>query len=51
MTCGLEFRIHNEAVSLVSTPLYSNGTQLIFLPTILMCGTLVLMRTFDILIS
>lgn len=47
MTCGLEFRIHNEAVSLISTPLYSNGTQLIFLPTILMCGTVVLMRSFD----
>lgn len=47
MTCGLEFRIHNEAVSLVSTPLYSNGTQLVFLPTILVCGTLILMRSFD----
>jgi long-chain acyl-CoA synthetase len=47
MTCGLEFRIHNEAVSLISTPLYSNGTQLVFLPTILVCGTLVLMRSFD----
>jgi long-chain acyl-CoA synthetase len=48
MTCGLEFRIHNETVSLISTPLYSNGTQLIFLPTILMCGTLVLMQSFDV---
>ncbi|MBN1570912.1 MAG: acyl--CoA ligase [Acidobacteria bacterium] len=47
MTCGLEFRVHNETVSLISTPLYANGTQLIFLPTILMCGTLVLMRSFD----
>lgn len=47
LSCGLEFRVHNEAVGLVSTPLYSNGTQLIFLPTVLMCGTLVLMRTFD----
>jgi long-chain acyl-CoA synthetase len=50
MTCGLEFRIHNETVSLVSTPLYSNGTQLIYLPTILMGGTLVLMRSFDPLV-
>jgi long-chain acyl-CoA synthetase len=48
MTCGLEFRVHNEAVSLISTPLYANGTQLIFLPTILMCGTLVLMRSFEV---
>ena len=47
MAYGLEFRIHNDAVSLVSTPLYSNGTQLVYLPTILMGGTLVLMRSFD----
>jgi long-chain acyl-CoA synthetase len=47
MTCGLEFRIHNETVSLISTPIYTNGTQLIFLPTILIGGTLVLMRSFD----
>jgi acyl-CoA synthetase (AMP-forming)/AMP-acid ligase II len=47
MTCGLEFRVHNETVSLVSTPLYTNGTQLVYLPTILMGGTLVLMRDFD----
>ena len=47
MTCGLEFRVHNEAVSLITTPLYANGTQLIFLPTILVGGTLVLMRSFD----
>jgi acyl-CoA synthetase (AMP-forming)/AMP-acid ligase II len=32
MTCGLEFRIHNEAISLISTPIYTNGTQLIYLP-------------------
>jgi len=47
MTCGLEFRVHNDAVSLVSTPIYSNGTQLIFLPTILTGGTVVLMGSFD----
>ncbi len=47
MSCGLEFRVHNEVISLVSTPLYSNGTQLIFLPTILTGGTLVLMHAFD----
>lgn len=47
MTCGLEFRIHNEAISLISTPLYSNGTQLIFLPTIMTGGTLVIMPSFD----
>jgi long-chain acyl-CoA synthetase len=47
MTCGLEFRVHNETISLVSTPIYANGTQLIYLPTILTGGTLVLMRSFD----
>lgn len=47
MTCGLEFRVHNQTISLVSTPLYTNGTQLIFLPTILVGGTMVLMRSFD----
>ena len=47
MTCGLEFRVHNDAISLISTPIYANGTQLIYLPTILLGGTLVLMRAFD----
>jgi long-chain acyl-CoA synthetase len=47
LTCGLEFRIHNETVSLISTPIYTNGTQLIYLPTIMIGGTLVLMRAFD----
>jgi long-chain acyl-CoA synthetase len=47
MTCGLEFRLHNESISLISTPIYTNGTQLIYLPTVLVGGTLVLMRSFD----
>jgi long-chain acyl-CoA synthetase len=47
MSCGLEFRVHNESISLVSTPFYTNGTQLIYLPTIITGGTLVLMRTFE----
>jgi long-chain acyl-CoA synthetase len=47
LTCGLEFRVHSEAVGIVSTPIYTNGTQLIYLPTILVGGTLVLMRAFD----
>jgi len=47
MTCGLEFRVHNEAVSLISTPVYTNGTQLIYLPTLLVGGTAVLMPSFD----
>ncbi len=47
LTCGLEFRIHNDTIGLVSTPIYANGTQLVFLPTILAGGTIVLMRAFD----
>jgi acyl-CoA synthetase (AMP-forming)/AMP-acid ligase II len=47
MTCGLEFRVHNEAVSLISTPIYTNGTQLIYLATLLVGGTIVLMSSFD----
>jgi long-chain acyl-CoA synthetase len=47
MTCGLEFRVHNDAVSLVSTPIYTNGTQLIYLPTMLAGGTVVLMSSFE----
>ena len=47
LTCGLEFRVHNETVSLISTPLYTNGTQLMYLPTILIGGTVVLMSSFD----
>ena len=47
LTCGLEFRIHNEAVTCITTPLYSNGTQLTFLPTILTGGQIVIMPSFD----
>jgi len=47
LTCGLEFRVHNETISLISTPLYTNGTQLMYLPTLLTGGTVVLMRSFD----
>jgi long-chain acyl-CoA synthetase len=47
LTCGLEFRVHNEAISLISTPMYTNGTQLLYLPTVVLGGTLALMRSFD----
>jgi long-chain acyl-CoA synthetase len=50
MTCAMEFRIHNDAISLISTPIYTNGTQLVYLPTLLIGGTLVLMRAFDPLV-
>lgn len=47
LTCGLEFRVHNETVACITTPLYSNGTQLMFLPTILTGGKIVIMPSFD----
>ena len=47
LTCGLEFRIHNEAICIITTPIYSNGTQLTLIPTIMMGGTLVIMPAFD----
>lgn len=46
-TLGLEFRVHNEAITLITTPFYTNGTQLLFLPTVLTCGTIVIMPKFD----
>lgn len=47
LTCGIEFRIHNETVTCITTPLYSNGTQLTFLPTVLTGGTVVILPSFD----
>ena len=47
LTCSIEFRIHNEAVTCIATPMYSNGTQLTFLPTVLTGGTVVIMPSFD----
>jgi acyl-CoA synthetase (AMP-forming)/AMP-acid ligase II len=47
LTCGLEFRIHNETVTCIATPLYSNGTQLTFLPTLLAGGTVTIMESFQ----
>jgi len=47
LTCGLEFRVHNETVACITTPLYSNGTQLLFLPTILTGGRIVIMPEFN----
>ncbi len=47
LTCGLEFRVHNETVACITTPLYSNGTQLMFLPAILTGGRIVIMPSFD----
>jgi long-chain acyl-CoA synthetase len=44
---GLQLRIDGTAVTLVTTPLYTNGTWMTLLPTLGMGGTTVLMRGFD----
>ena len=41
-----EFHINSNAVSIITTALYSNGTLLTFLPTLYMGGTIVLMADF-----
>jgi len=40
-------RIDSSAVSIITTSLYTNGTWLILLPTLLSGGTVLLMRQFD----
>jgi acyl-CoA synthetase (AMP-forming)/AMP-acid ligase II len=47
LTLGLEFRIHNESVTIITTPFYTSGTPLVFLPTFLVCGAVVIMPKFD----
>jgi acyl-CoA synthetase (AMP-forming)/AMP-acid ligase II len=44
---GLEFRFTAESVALVATPLYSNGTWLMFLPALITRAPLVIMGKFD----
>ena len=44
---GVEFRFTTESITLVTTPLYSNGTWIMFLPTLLVHGRLVIMPKFD----
>ena len=43
----VEFRVHNQSITVISTPFYTNGSQLLFLPTMLACGTIVIMPKFD----
>ena len=42
-----DFRIDSSSVSILTTPMYANGTWMTFLPTILTGGTLVIMPQFD----
>ncbi len=44
---SVEYRFTTESVTLVTTPLYSNGTWIMFLPTLLVHGRLVIMPKFD----
>lgn len=47
LSLAVEFRVHNQSITLISTPFYTNGSQLLFLPTMLACGTIVIMPKFD----
>ncbi len=47
LACGPELGIDRFAVSLCSTPLYTNGTWLMMLPTVFRGGTLVLLPKFS----
>ena len=47
LTFTLGFRINFGTVGIVTTPLYSNGTWLVWLPTLLAGGTVVIMPRFD----
>jgi acyl-CoA synthetase (AMP-forming)/AMP-acid ligase II len=44
---ALELSVSRDTVALVTTPLYSNGTMLTVLPTLLMGGTLVVLEQFS----
>ena len=44
---SVEYRFTTESITLVTTPLYSNGTWIMFLPTLLVHGRLVIMPKFD----
>jgi acyl-CoA synthetase (AMP-forming)/AMP-acid ligase II len=45
---GVFYGYGADAITLVSTPLYSNTTLVSFLPTIALGGTAILMRKFDV---
>lgn len=45
---GVFYGYGADAVTMVSTPLYSNTTLVSFLPTIALGGTVILMRKFDV---
>lgn len=44
---GLEYRFTTESVTLITTPLYSNGTWILFLPALLVHSPLIIMPKFD----
>lgn len=44
---AIMFRINQHSVSILTTPLFANGTWVTMLPTMLTGGTMVIMPTFD----
>lgn len=47
MGLAIEFRIDSSSVSLITTPLFHNGTWMMLLPTLTVGGTVVIMPQFD----
>lgn len=44
---GLAFRINSAAVTILTTPLFTNGTWMTMLPTLLLGGTMVMLPAFS----
>ena len=44
--CGTEFRIDATSVTLINTPVFTNATWMMLLPTVNACGITVLLPTF-----
>ncbi|MEO8449176.1 MAG: AMP-binding protein, partial [Gemmatimonadota bacterium] len=45
---GLDFRFHPRAVALITTSLYSNGTWMMFIPSLAVGATMVIMTKWDV---
>ena len=44
---GFEYRMDNTTISIASSPMYTNGTNTMFMPVFLLGGTVVIMPSFN----
>ena len=49
LALGVAFKLYNDSRSLISIPLFTNGTWAIMLPTLTLGGTVIVMPGFDVL--